>query len=236
MKMKMATTALALLVASLGGSIATAAPADAAPARTAVWVGSPIEGTWPTSDGCSGSGARYPSDDCSLPTAHHTYQWGMPYTGDWGIDIGASAGQAVTLYAAPQQGGRSIGAKVERVTLACSARSGESYEQTRRRGGNTVVVGLYEGGTRIGWVTYAHVDPYVSQGQSINRWNTTIGTVGRYSANSCWTGPHLHVEMTNETNYSCYNRGWRPGQQMYRSNFIGFLGGAYASGTRQACP
>ncbi|MGY2084872.1 hypothetical protein [Blastococcus sp. SYSU DS0539] len=161
----------------------------------------------------------------------------MPYRGDWGADFGQVwAGQEVKLYAAPQQSGRSIGAKVEKVLLSCAIRAGETYEQARQRGGHTVVIGLYEGGTRIGWVAYAHVNPRVSQGAWVSRWGTTVGTVGSYHSNSCWTGVHLHIELTNETNYSCYNRGWRPGQQMYRTNFIGFLGGAYAYAPRQACP
>lgn len=224
-------TVVALMVLS---AFVTAAPASAAPARSAVWVGSPLAGTWPDASGCAG--AVYPSANCSLPFAHHTYTNGMPYRGDWGSDIGASAGQAVRLYAAPNESWRNITARVDNVALACGPRSGETYEQTRRRGGHVVVVGLYEGGTRVGWVTYTHVNPTVSKGQGISRWGTTVGTVGSYISNGCWTGVHLHLEMTNESNYSCYNRGWRPGQWMNPGNFIGFLGGAYAAGPRQACP
>lgn len=206
------------------------------PARSVVWVGSPVNGTWALWDGAC-PGATYPSGACSWPTVHHTYRNGMAHAGDWGADLGVrEAGQDVLLYAAPNETSRTITAKVETVVLACGALSGETYEQTRARGGNAVVVGLYEGSTRIGWVTYTHVDPAVSAGHWISRWGTRVGTVGAYTANGCWTGVHLHVEMTNEANYSCFNRGWGSGQAMSRTNFIEFLGGAYRSAPRQPCP
>lgn len=227
---------LALSVAlTIGLSMFSASPAGAAAARSSVWVGSPINGTWARWDGAC-PGAVYPSANCSWPTVHHTYYNGMRYRGDWGTDLGVGAGQSVHLYAAPKETWRRITAKVERVGLACAARSGETYRQTFNRGGNTVVVGLYEGASRVGWVAYTHVNPSVPAGRWINRWGTQIGTVGRYTPNSCWTGAHLHIEMTNETKYSCFNKGWRSGSAMRKSNFIGFLGGAYRTAPRQACP
>jgi hypothetical protein len=42
--------------------------------------------------------------------------------------------------------------------------------------------------------------------------------------------------MFSAQSYACYNQGWKPGQGMYPTNFVGFVGGAYASGPRQACP
>lgn len=224
-----------MAVLTIGLSTFTASPAGAAPARSSVWVGSPINGKWALWDGYC-PGAVYPSANCSWPTVHHTYYNGMPYRGDWGTDLGVGAGQAVQLYAAPNETWRTITAKVEKVNLACAARSGETYQQTFNRGGHSVVVGLYEGATRIGWVTYTHVNANVSAGQWINRWGTQVGTVGQYASNSCWTGVHLHIEMTNESNYSCFNRGWGSGSAISKTNFIGFLGGAYRTAPRQACP
>lgn len=221
----------ALAASLLGG----AGPASASPARTSVWVGSPIDGRWALWDGYC-PGAQYPSDLCSWPTVHHSFTNGMPYAGDWAADLGAGAGQAVNLYAAPNDTWRTITAKVERVVLSCAPRSGETYQQTLSRGGNAVVVGVYENQTRVGWLTYTHVNPSVSPGQWINRWGAQVGTVGSYTPNSCWTGAHLHMEMTNESNYSCFNRGWHSGQPMSKSNFVGFLGGAYRTAPRQACP
>lgn len=228
-------TAAAAVAAAVGLAAVIAVPAQAAAARSSVWVGSPIDGNWAVWDGYC-PGATYPSDMCSWPTVHHSYTWGMPYVGDWATDLGVGAGQVVNLYAAPNDTWRTITAKVEKIPLACAVRSGETYQQTFARGGNTVVVGLYEGATRIGWVAYTHVNPSVSVGQWINRWGAAIGTVGSYTSNSCWTGVHLHIEMTNETNYSCFNKGWSSGQAMWKTNFVGFLGGAYRTAPRQACP
>lgn len=206
--------------------------ADAA--TPSAWVGSGVDATFPNADGCAG--ARYPSAACSLPSVHHTFYWGMPYVGDLGLDQqNIAKDAAVNLYVAPQNG-ENISTYVEKVTYACAARSGESASARLARGGRTVVVGVYNGSTRLGWVTYAHINSRVSQGTWIGRWGTTIGTVGTYTSNSCWTGRHLHLELTNQKGYACVNKGWKPGQAMKRTNFVGFIGGSYASGPRQTCP
>ncbi len=170
---------------------------------------------------------------------HHTYGWGNPYAGDFGIDEGnVAVGGAVRLFAAPQDTrlDNAITARVESTGLACAPRRGESYGQTRARGGDYVRVGVYNGGARSGTVTFVHVSATVGGGQPISRWGGQVGTVGQWTANSCWTGVHLHVELYNDTNYACYNRGFRPGQAVRATNFIGYLGGSFASGPRQACP
>lgn len=205
------------------------ADASAGTPRTPIWVGSPVVGNWPGNDGCGG--ARYPSASCSLPFAHHTYYWGNKYRGDWGYDQrGVSAGEDVYLYAAPRDSrlGRSIKAKVERVVNSC--RSGY--------GGKTVMIGLYKGGTRSGTVAYAHVDPTSAMraGAYISRWGTKIGDAGNYRRSSCWDGAHVHIELLSDTNYACYNKGWRPGQRMYKTNFIGYVGGSFARAPRRPCP
>ncbi|MBB4910575.1 M23 family metallopeptidase [Actinophytocola algeriensis] len=183
----------------------------AAAAEPAVWVGSPLAATWPTGS--------------SLPSQHH-----IPYNGDWSADLqSVRVGAPVVLYAAPQNGSTSVSARVEIVRPACA--SGVIAD-----GGYRVTVGLFTGGTKIGSATYAHINPSVSQGATIPRWNTQLGVVGNYRSSSCWTGPHVHVELYSQHNYACYNRGWAPGQAMSPTNFIGFTGGAFASGQRAACP
>lgn len=204
--------------------------ASAGTPRTPIWVGSPVDGNWPGSDDCSG--AKYPSASCSLPFAHHTYYWGNAYRGDWGYDQrGVSAGEDVFLYAAPQDSrlGSSIRAKVERVVNSCS---GSVY------GGKTVVIGLYNSSTRSGTVAYAHVAPTsaMTAGAYISRWGTKIGDANSYRKSSCWEGVHVHIELLSDTNYACYNKGWRPGQTMYKTNFIGYVGGSFATAPRRSCP
>jgi hypothetical protein len=195
------------------------APVSSAPL---VWIGAPFHGTWPNTAGCAG--AQYPSDQCSLPSVHH-----IVYLGDWAADLQSVAtGTPVVLYAAPQDGRTAISAQVERITPACAS-------QVVQYGGYRVTVGLFSGSTHIGEVTYAHINPSVSQGAWISRWGTQLGTIGSYTSNSCWNGPHTHVELYSQTNYACYNRGWAPGQWMNATNFIGFVGGNVASGPRQAC-
>jgi hypothetical protein len=222
-------TILALLfvgAALLGGTTA----AHASTSDPAVWVGSPFSGNWPNSDGCAG--AVYPSDNCSLPSVHHIVYYNPVgnFLDDWAADFqGVSAGTSVYLYAAPQTNGLSITAKVETVGPACA-------DLNIAHGGYRVTVAFYNGSTRIGTATYAHITPSVSQGATINRWGTMLGTIGSYTNNSCWQGVHVHFEMSSQHNYACYNKGWKPGQHMDPTNFIGFIGGDYASAPRMACP
>ena len=191
-----------------------------------VWIGSPFRGTWPDASGCSGE--TFPSYSCSLPSVH----WWLANAprGDWGVDLqGVGAGTAVSLYAAPRDRSVPVTAKVDAVTAACS--SGVIAD-----GGHRVTVGLFVRGTRIGSVTYAHVNPSVSVGQTLNRWGQQIGTVGSYRSNNCWRGAHVHFQSYAESGYSCYNRSLTPSQAMNPSNFMGFVTGRYASGPRSACP
>jgi hypothetical protein len=192
------------------GCVGLAAPAGAA--TIAVWVGSPVDGHWPTN-----------SD--SLPASHH-----RPYLGDWSVDLqGVGVGQPVHLYAAPQNGHSPVSARVETVGPACASRD-------LADGGYQVTVGIYNGSTKVGKVTYAHIQPRVSAGQSINRWGTVLGTVGSYRWNRCWQKTHLHYEMYSQQNYACYNKGYTPGYPIRRANFLGFMGGNYASAPRGRCP
>jgi hypothetical protein len=221
---------LLVLLALMGVVMVAGQPASAHAAHPAVWIGSPLQGRWPTAAGCAG--ASYPSANCSLPTAHHSFSYGDPYPGDFAVDLqGVPANRVVRLYAAPSNTSlnNQIRARVERVVPACA--SGRIAD-----GGHAVVVGIYQNSTKIGTVKYVHVNPTVTAGQWINRWGTQIGTVGSYQSNSCWTGVHLHLEMTNWHHYACYNRGWSPGQQVNATNFIGFLGGDFARAPRRACP
>jgi hypothetical protein len=228
--MSLPPRAIATVVAFLA-SLVFAGSAHAGPPRTPVWVGSALDGTWPGADGCAG--ARYPSANCSLPTAHHTFAWGGErFPGDFGIDQqSVSPGMAVSVFAAPQDPNlnNQIRAVVQDVQLACRSRRPAD-------GGHTVTVAIYHGSTKIGTIAYVHVDPRVSRGQTINRWGAVIGTVGSYRSNGCWSGVHLHMELMSMTNYACFNKGWRPGQRMRRTNFVGYIGGAFASAPRRACP
>lgn len=225
---------LGLTVAS--GAVAPGAGAAPAP-RTAIWVGSPVTSTWPDSRGCPASSTQ--SAGCSRPEWHHTFNYGDPFRGDVGWDLQRPpVGRAVKLYAAPQNTrfNAQVTARVLRVVPACGAKAGETSAQRIGRGGYAVVVELRHGSTPVGTVKYVHINPSVRAGQVISRWGSTIGTVGSYRSNSCWTGVHVHMELMNYSRYACFNRSWRPGQQTQPSNFVGYIGGAFASAPRRGCP
>jgi len=97
-----AMAAAALIV---GGLQALPSQASTLPA---VWVGSPLQATWPNADGCAG--ATFPSSTCSLPSVH----WWLARApqGDWAADLQhVSRGQGVYVYAAPQDTSISITAR-----------------------------------------------------------------------------------------------------------------------------
>jgi len=172
-----------------------------------------------------------------LPTVHHiefysSFDWGTGID-DWAADDqGVVQNEPVMLFAAPVNGGYTVSAHIDTVGPACAS-------GVISQGGYRVTVGIYAGSTKIGTVTYAHINPLVSAGQWVSRWGTEIGTVGgKYTVGACWTGVHVHIEMANRHNYSCFSNIFvkYPGAKLTQTNFQGYLGGDYASGPRQACP
>lgn len=229
----------AVVCALIATMLAVTPSAEAAPARTAVWIGSPLSSsTWPNASGCSGS--RYPSAACSLPTTHHTYNYGDPYAGDVGWDLQSVAANApVTLYAAPQNTAynNQITAHVLRVVPACGKLTSSESDAARiKRGGQAVVIELRHRSTPIGTVRFVHVNATVRAGQTLNRWGARIGTVGTYANNKCWKGRHLHMELMNHANYACFNKDWKAGQAVKAHEFVGYLGGTFARARSRACP
>ena len=171
--MKRLVAFVMLVVASIV-ALSPAAPAQAAgSANTAVWVGAPFRGQ------LAGTGQRPAS---SLP-GRHTPVYTVPgnsYKHDWAMDFYAAAGTQVRLYAAPRNTAQnsSITAKVLIVKPACGS-------GIIANGGHVVIVGIFDQGVRIGSIAYAHVNPAVSTGQTIPRWGGYIGTIGKYTKNSC---------------------------------------------------
>ena len=158
----------------------------------------------------------------SAPGHHHT-----PYGtgGDWAMDLAAGAGTRVHVNLAHATGGVSL--RVADIRSACSA--GAAY------GGWLVQVDVTVAGRYLGWIVYAHVNPSVSQGQSLSD-GQQIGTIwGGGAGNSCWTGAHVHIEPRNDKHYSCLvPRG--EGSSVGTVNDLGVLGGQWRSAKNQACP
>jgi hypothetical protein len=211
-----------------------------APSRdTKVWVGAPFAGAWPGSARSTGS----------LP-AYHTPVFNVPghtWKSDWAMDYYA-VGAPVKVFAAPKDSrlDSRITATVKDVRPTCGAKyTGETVASRVARGGWAVFVGIYDGGVQVGTIAYGHVNPAFATTYrgGINRWGGDVGTVGKYTQNSCWdvgvdAGHHTHLELSNENpNYmSCYRPGVPQNATLSASEYIGYLGGSFATARSQACP
>ena len=94
----------------------------------------------------------------------------------------------------------------------------------------SVTVTLYNAGTPLGQVTYAHLERSTSlaEGQSVPRWGTYLGAaVGLPKNNDCWTGPHVHLELGAAKHYACWNKGFTWKYRVDRTNFVGFVSGSF---------
>ncbi|MBS44154.1 MAG: hypothetical protein CMH83_13515 [Nocardioides sp.] len=205
-----------------------AAPRNAAATTTpAIWVGSPIRGTW-----------GVPGDTSTTPgccPAHHMLFKASPRN-DWSVDLSSipSGDDRVLLYAAPSDG---------RLASRVSARVLQLIDDNACRyggGGDLVTVGIYFDNVLRGRVTFAHVarNPALRVNGTISRWGGWIGNVDRGIRRdpACWTGPHVHFEMRAEREYSCWNKGLRTGNGLSRSNFLGFITGPTTARSSQRCP
>lgn len=223
------------------------AASDAASVNTKVWVGAPMAGKWP---GSLTSAASAPK--------HHRPVLGVSgygYTGDWAIDFYARAGTAVKVYAAPKDArlNSQVTARVLHVGPVCGARTGESAAARLARGGYQVQIGFFDGGIRVGSVAYGHVQvgdlnrdgainsKDVAYRGGISRWGGVIGTVGKYTRNSCWDvsrveGHHVHMEFANVKNFSCYRPNVPQNATLKASEYMGYLGGAFTRAKSTACP
>lgn len=220
--------------------LAPALPVSAAGSSTTpVWVGAPFRGAY------AGTNNR-PAG--SLP-GRHTPVYTVPgynYTHDWSMDFYAPAGTDVMVFAAPKNSvyNNEITAQVLSVRAACGS-------GVIGNGGYVVIVGIVHAGVRVGSVAYAHVNPDfdrngvtnstdISFRGTVSRWGGYIGKVGSYVRNSCWdvgttNGHHVHVEFANVKNYACY-RDLAPGSVISQGEFMGYVGGAYASAKNKPCP
>jgi hypothetical protein len=239
LRIDMAMLVLSLIV-GLAAVMSTPAPASAAGSQTTpIWVGAPYRGAYAGTNGRPAS---------SLPGRHASVYTvpGYTYLHDWAMDFYAPAGTAVRLYAAPKNSALNsqITGQVLNVRPAC--KTGRVSD-----GGYVVFVGLFHSGVRVGSIAYAHVNPDfdgngatsstdVNYRGSLNRWGGYVGKIGAYTRNSCWdvgstAGHHAHLEFANVRNYSCY-RSLAAGSVISQSEYMGYLGGSYASSANRPCP
>lgn len=206
---------------------------------TKVWVGAPFAGRWAGSSTSTGSLPQNHNPVFSVP--------GHSWVSDWAMDYYGPAGTPVKLFVAPKDDrlNSRITAQVLDVRPTCKRLNGETSAQQLSRGGYAVFVGVFDGGVRVGTVSYSHVSPAFAADYRGNmpRWGGDIGTVGQYSRNSCWNvtsqaGHHVHAEFSNENQrqMSCYRPGVPQNASLTANEYIGYLGGAFASQRKQACP
>lgn len=219
---------LALLLTIVGIGVIAPQGAEAA-TPPAIWVGSPVQGTW----GIRGDASTTPAGN------HHKLVKASPQN-DWSVDLtntGSGSGAPVRLYVAP-----SNSAYNNRVTTVITQIIDNSACKNGG-GGDLVTVSIRFDGATVGQVTFAHIDRASSLrvGQSVGRWGTQLGTVSKLTGSAtggsgCWTGPHVHTELRASSRYSCWNRGYSSGQGLSRSNFIGFVSGSALASYPKACP
>jgi hypothetical protein len=95
--------------------------------------------------------------------------------------------------------------------------------------GNSSKMDVFVNGTRVGWIFFAHFrggrgtntsDPQPTNGM-------TLGTMHDFdpvTENGCNDGPHVHVEMYNYVNYSCWTDNGQPGITLDEGAPVGMLG------------
>jgi hypothetical protein len=243
-----ALVGLAMIATTLAAVDEHAAPAAAAPVNPypAVWVGSPVGG-----DGVDGRvRARWgtPPYTDTVPPLHHKLGKVVP-TNHWAVDLSrvptTTLESAVRVFAAP-----SNSAYDKRVT-AWVTQVIPNNVCWNGGGGSGVTVGFYLDrtspgtGILLGSATYAHlrVDPTVVKvGAYVNRWGGILGPVAALSGaetggSNCWTGPHVHFEARSASGgKACWNREYKLGSAVSRSNFVGFISGPALKSTMQPCP
>ncbi len=172
-------------------------------------VGMPFSGKWAYNVLVN---PPYTDSNSSHPSVHHT-----PAGGDWGTDLYAEEGSAVKL-------------DIPIVTGALTF----SWRASTTSCGQATGVNINVDGTTIGWQYYAHLANAVTTGTITN--GMTLGTVHDWVVANvhCNPGVHVHTELKNTTNYSCYVDNGQAGVTLsYDTNFA--VLGSSNTGAKQAC-
>ncbi|WP_203914071.1 hypothetical protein [Rhizocola hellebori] len=190
-----------------------------------IWVGSPVATTW----GNAGRPGSTPAG------GHHLLGKTTP-SNEWAVDLPVGAGAAVLLYvaAADPANDAAITTTITQIN--------DDDACIKGGGGDFVTVGIFFRTALVGHVTYAHLDrdPSLTVGASVPRWGANLGKVanlrGRATGgSSCWTGPHVHLEMRAQSQAACWNRGHSVGRKVRQSDSLGFVSGALGAAVAP-CP
>ncbi len=207
---------------TVGGSIPTtrtithAAVLVVFTALAIVWHAAPAQATGSQVTVLSPVGGTLTSSPLESPPHHH-------FWGNFSVDIAAGAGTAV--YARFSNANGTVALSVVGTFEPCA---------TPGAGGIGVRVQVTINGAVVGIVHYAHLASPHANGAIAN--GDQIGVLVNQTATSCWTGPHVHVELGNNGNgKACFvSRGLGAG--MGASTPVGVIGGGYASADNQTCP
>lgn len=175
--------------------------------------GMPFAGQWAYNAVVS---PPYNDGNSSHPSVH------AKYYGDWATDVYSSSGTAVKLHVT------AIGT----VTFTKRQNNDTCSSYGANIAGRGIVLNVIVNGVTVGSIDFEHLDN-ISAGPYVN--GMTIGTLTSESLNvNCYSVRHVHVEMKNETNYSCWADKGAPGTSLSESDPIGILGSTN-TGTRETC-
>ncbi len=168
-------------------------------------VGMPFTGKWAYNVNVD---PPYTDLNSSHPSVH------AKYYGDWATDVYAADGTAVKLKVSSSDGPLSF------------------YWIARPNGtcGQRTVIGVKVNGIDVGSIYYEHLNGAVTSGNITN--GMTVGYVHDWQG--CNPGPHVHIELRNTSNYSCYTDNGKPGVTLSAGDSIGLLGSSNTA-ARQAC-
>jgi len=195
---------LAVILLLIGGATYAASFAEADATHQAV-IGMPFTGKWAYNAYVS---PPYTDVNSSYPSVH------AKYYGDWATDLYAAAGTAVKF----------------EVPYATGALSYSWVSVTDGSCGQRTVIAINVDGVAVGSVYYEHLSSAVKSGTISN--GMVVGYVHDWGG--CNPGPHVHIELKNSGNFSCYADNGSPGTTLNEGTSLGVLGSTN-TGERQAC-
>ena len=202
-----------MVAVAICAPVVAAAAASASPGHPVATVGMPFAGQWA-------------SDVLVPPPYTNAPSWpgvdGAFNGGDWSTNLWAAEGTPIKLNVTSPDGPVTF----EWVSSSASC------------DGNSLKMDVFVGGTKVGWIFFAHFNPVragtdISDPQPVN--GMTLGTMHYFAGADCNPGPHLHIEMSNNfTTFSCWTDNGQPGVTLADGAPVGMLGSSN-TGPKQPC-
>jgi hypothetical protein len=174
-------------------------------------VGMPFSGKWAYNVNVN---PPYDDSNSSHPSVHWTNATTQYLWGDWASDLYASEGTPVSLHVTSNDGTVSFN-KVPYSDGSC---------------GHRLVISVFVNNTEIGQIYFDHLNNVTNSTITNDK---VVGYVHDWGG--CNPGPHVHFELKNISNYSCYTDWGHPGASIGEGESLGLLGASNTS-IRQSCP